>query len=41
MENQLFGAQDQIGGVERRRKLLEDQNALLQKEMDNWNTIYS
>ena len=37
MESQLSAAQDKIGAVERRTKLLEQKNEYLQKELDSWN----
>ena len=37
IENQLSAAQDKIGAIERRTKLLEQKNEYLQKELDSWN----
>ena len=37
MESQLSAAQDKIGAIERRTKLLEQKNEYLPKELDSWN----
>ena len=41
LESQLSTAQDQIGGAERRAKMLEEENTRIQSEITYWNDLYS